>query len=170
MDVTRRSESATHQQSEPPVAKAPIAQYFIVSPLGLDDDFSDLAPPPDSPKHAVALFEVLSTKHSYVNPRITIAELANLVAIHLDEPCGCRTVSRAILRTFKVSLPTYINKWRVREAARLLTLDPLRDLASVADESGFSSIYVLIRVFQRHLNITPRRYALERRQFLDSPP
>jgi AraC-like DNA-binding protein len=84
--------------------------------------------------------------------QITIQQLAQ--AVHLS----CGHLSRVFRRTTGMTLEEFLIRQRVELAKRAL-LDPLLNVAEVADRCGFCNPAYFASVFKRYVKCTPREFA-----------
>ncbi len=99
----------------------------------------------------VALFE---EGKMFTQPDVSISDVASRLATN-------RTyVSQAIAHGSNMNFPTFLNFYRVTEARRLLHEDERAWSAqSLATEVGYGSISSMYRAFERHVGMSPARYA-----------
>ncbi len=102
--------------------------------------FSDTAS-----EHTVAqqLKEFLDAGQGYTASLDELEQQFNYSKYHLE---------REFVKAFGVSLIAYRNRVRMEHAARLLTS---ASVSAVAEELGFSSVYVFSRAFKRHFGVPP---------------
>jgi AraC family transcriptional regulator len=103
---------------------------------------------------------VIERLHAECHMRITLEELGRGVGVHPQR------LSRQFHRHTRLSVGEYVQQLRVRRAEAALA-DPVRPLAEIALDAGFSDQSHMTRVFRRVTGRTPGavRDALRRRVF-----
>ena len=98
----------------------------------------------------------VSERTLFTNPALTILDLAGAVNSNRSY------VSAAINQTYRINFSTYINRFRVEEAKRILAEDGFScDKQAIADaiaRSGFNSDQTFYRVFKEQTALTPVQY------------
>jgi AraC-like DNA-binding protein len=110
---------------------------------------------PDLTRWASKLTHHMQTARPYLNPELTLGELANQLRTNTS------LLSRVINTCFGQNFNDYINTYRIAEAERKLQ-DPLYQhytLLAVALESGFNSKSTFNRVFKKLKSATPSEVA-----------
>ncbi|MBO8464824.1 MAG: helix-turn-helix transcriptional regulator [Bacteroidetes bacterium] len=71
-------------------------------------------------------------------------------------------LSKAVNKCAGISFPAYVNSYRIKEAADIISQhgDQVQ-LKVLAEELGFNSVSVFIKVFQKETGLTPARYKKE---------
>lgn len=108
----------------------------------------------DAKEYADILLSHIQSKKSYLNPTITLAELAEEMKIHPHY------LSQIINEIFKQNFFDFINQYRV-EDVKLKMLDPEYDkfsLLGIAFECGFNSKSAFNRIFKKVTGTTPSQY------------
>lgn len=99
---------------------------------------------------------VVREQSLFVNPSLTIQDLANAVNSNRSY------VSAAINQAYGINFSTYINRFRVEEAKRILAdCKYALDKQAIADAiacSGFNSDQTFYRVFKEQTGLTPVQY------------
>jgi AraC-like DNA-binding protein len=92
----------------------------------------------------------------YKNPNLTVVELSNLVGIHPKK------ISQSINHFAKMNFNSYINKYRIDEAQKLLSDKNYYNLTidAIAKEAGFNSKSVFNTLFKIHTGKTPNQYKI----------
>jgi AraC-like DNA-binding protein len=106
------------------------------------------------------LDEYVRDSKAYLNPQLTIADLAR----HLDR--GERTLSRVINTESEDHFNGYINGYRIADAKRLLR-DPAYDhytMEGIALETGFNSKATFYKSFRQHSEVSPAVYRKQSRE------
>lgn len=90
----------------------------------------------------------------YLNPKLTLEELADRMHINLH------TLSWLINEGYGKNFFDLINEKRIEEFIRLSTLDKYKNYTflAIAMEAGFNSKTTFNRVFKKHTGKTPREY------------
>ena len=104
-----------------------------------------------------ALPKIISEQKPYLNPELTINDLAALVK------CNRHHLSQMLNENLHQSFYDYINNCRVEEAKQLL-LDPAREdhkIASIAYDAGFNSLSTFNDVFRKKTGTTPSLFRKE---------
>jgi len=107
----------------------------------------------DSLKYLAKLNESMEQKRLYLNPNLTLKELASELSIPV------RHLSQVINEHFKLNFYDYINRNRIEEAKKKLS-DPLckKTVLEILYEVGFSSKSSFNTAFKRFAGITPTRF------------
>lgn len=103
--------------------------------------------------HIAALTKALEEDKVFLDPEITLEQLAEQVAL------SPRLVSSIINRRFKKNFFEYVNYYRVEQAKQLLL--QVNNPASILDvmaDAGFNSKSAFNRYFKRFVNMTPTEY------------
>ncbi|WP_101760388.1 helix-turn-helix domain-containing protein [Oceanicoccus sp. KOV_DT_Chl] len=90
----------------------------------------------------------------FLNPAITVKQLA------LDLGTSPRYLSEIINDHYGISFSEYINRARVKEAKRLMSLAEFsnQSLLDIALDSGFNSKSSFNLMFKRYSSVTPSEY------------
>jgi AraC-like DNA-binding protein len=100
------------------------------------------------------LEEMMSRQKPYLNPELTINDLAAMVN------CNRHHLSQVLNEGLRQSFYDYVNHYRVEEARQLL-LDPSREdhkIASIAYDAGFNSLSTFNDVFKKITGTTPSQF------------
>jgi AraC-like DNA-binding protein len=101
------------------------------------------------------IIQILISKHSYTNPRLTVADLAQEVGV------APKRLSQIINQSFEMNFNDLINLYRVKEV--LSSIDrgesKTRTLLALAEDAGFNSKTTFNRVFKKFVNQSPKDYA-----------
>uniref|UniRef100_UPI004049057E helix-turn-helix domain-containing protein n=1 Tax=Fulvivirga sp. TaxID=1931237 RepID=UPI004049057E len=106
---------------------------------------------------------VMNDNKAYLNPDLTLNDLAVLAEVKIPELSGF--INANLGKNFN----DYINDYRVDEFKKLVkskSTDPRATIMELAYESGFNSKASFNRIFKEHTGITPTEY---RREFKSSP-
>lgn len=100
------------------------------------------------------LQKVMSRDKVFLNPKLTIHELSNL----LDIPE--RYLSRIINQHFKISFRDFINNYRLEEVKSKLkgTNFSHMSILGIALESGFNSEASFYRIFKKNTGLSPKEF------------
>lgn len=98
------------------------------------------------------LQEYLIEKKIFVNPRLKISDVANILGISTHE------LSEYLNDVQKVSYPNYIKRLRVEEAKRLLMEINNLSVEGVGFEAGFNSRSSFFSTFKNLTHVTPTAY------------
>ena len=101
-----------------------------------------------------ALKKVTEEHKPYLNPELTINDLAALV------PCNRHHLSQVLNDSLKNSFYDYINYYRVEEAKQLL-LNAAKEnhkISSIAYDAGFNSLSTFNEIFRKHTGTTPSQF------------
>ena len=100
------------------------------------------------------LIQYFQEDQPYKDPELVITEVAHYLGTN-------RTYLSELINTdFACSFVEFVNKYRLKEAKRLMSVvlpDPLT-LKEIAEHSGFGSQGTFIRIFRNHEGITPGKY------------
>jgi AraC-like DNA-binding protein len=100
------------------------------------------------------LEHLMNQKKPYTNPKLTIAELAELMNVDM------RLLSRVINEIHEKNFHDFINTYRINEFIRLMNNDKYKNYTflALAFEVGFNSKTAFNRSFKKMMNKTPREY------------
>ena len=100
------------------------------------------------------LITLMERKKPYLNPLLTLNELANELGVH------SKVASQIINDGFGKSFYDLVNEYRINEVMMNLKKSENQHLTieAIALESGFNSTSTLNRLFKQHTNKTPRQY------------
>ncbi|GAB1416336.1 hypothetical protein MASR2M117_17420 [Paludibacter sp.] len=88
----------------------------------------------------------------YINPDITIEEVADLVGTN-------RTyVSKLINEYFKMNFCAFINRFRLKELIKIIKEDVNVSNKDLADLCGFGSTAAMKRTIQKHMNCSIKEF------------
>lgn len=99
--------------------------------------------------------QVIQTNELYLNPELTISEIAHLLKIHP------KSISQTINIQAQCNFNTYINQFRIQHATQLI-LDPTNktiSLEGIGQLSGFKSNSTFYKAFKSEMHQTPKQYA-----------
>lgn len=121
--------------------------------FAVDKTATSLAPPLDVERVAV-LEHVMQTKRPYLNPTLSMTELAQMADIPVHQ------LSRLINESFDKNFFDYINSYRIEEfKQRILKGEHQQHtILSIAFEAGFNSKTAFNRAFKKHTGMTPREF------------
>ena len=102
----------------------------------------------------VELAQHMATEKSYLNSKLTLAQLAEQLGI------SSNYLSQVINEQFEKNFFDYINSLRVEEAKRLLTDSDHKDtnILTIALDAGFNSKSSFYTAFNKHVGVTPSQY------------
>lgn len=117
------------------------------------------------PEFAATLERLFEDQHIWLNPRLTISEVAQQLGTN-------RTyLSDYLNRTLRTSFYEYVNEYRIRAAAeQLASAENTLTIEAIAENCGFNSLSTFRRVFTRKYGCTPARYRLNREKRGASSP
>ncbi|HEX4158647.1 MAG TPA: helix-turn-helix domain-containing protein [Rhizomicrobium sp.] len=96
--------------------------------------------------------QLVDEQKAYLNPSLSVAELALMAGV------PARQLSQYVNSQFLMNVPAYLNKCRVREAARILREAPDKPIKVVMFEAGFASKNLFHREFQRNMGRSPTAF------------
>jgi len=79
-------------------------------------------------------------------------------------------LSEFINNRLGMNFNTYVNRYRVEEAMRVLVDDPDKPITAIAFDLGFNSISVFYNAFLKNTGLSPARYRRENRKDSGSKP
>ena len=123
---------------------------------------------PSRPSGAPALMEEL------------VIRVQQYIVEHIREPIRIRDVARTLgvsesklctdfRRFMQMGLGTFIRRWRVFYACRLMKASSDR-LAAISAQCGFGSVYAFSRTFKQVMHITPSEWRLRQATAVSSRP
>lgn len=102
-----------------------------------------------SPQMEARLSRIQQHIVDHIREPIRLQELARELGVSESKLCG------DFRRSMRVSLGTFIRRWRVFYACRLMRAS-LDSLTQVAEQCGFGSVYAFSRTFKQVMRIAPR--------------
>ena len=110
---------------------------------------------------AVRLEECMSEEHAFLNPKLTLSELALRVGTN-------RTyLSNYINQTLHQTFFDYINSLRLKYATELLTTTNLT-LEVIAERSGFNSLSTFRRCFLQNYSTSPSVFRKQNKKTIEN--
>jgi YesN/AraC family two-component response regulator len=108
-----------------------------------------------------ALQKVMQEKKAYLDPELTINDLAAMIK------CNRHHLSQVMNESMQRSFYEYVNYYRVEEAKQLLcdTARAEHKIASIAFDAGFNSISTFNEVFKKFTGYTPSLFRKQLPQF-----
>ena len=105
------------------------------------------------PEFAAELERLFENQRIWLNPRLTIGEVAQQLGTN-------RTyLSDYLNRSLKTTFYEYVNEYRIRAVAeQLQSPENTLTLEAIAESCGFNSVSTFRRVFIRHFGCTPTCY------------
>ena len=112
----------------------------------LDDEIAE--------KYLIKLSELMSEKKPYLNEKLTISELAELLNI------SRHTLTQIINEKLNKNFYTFINEYRVEEVKKVLINDSKKhySILGIAYECGFNSKSTFNALFKKYTDYTPSEY------------
>ncbi len=110
-----------------------------------------------TPDFSEELRMAMEEKQLYLNPDITIAELA------LEVGSNRTYLSNYLNQTLGTTFYDYINGWRIKYAQHLLVEEPQLPVGDVRVRSGFNSKATFNRLFIKYTGMTPSEYKSQHR-------
>ncbi|TAD98062.1 MAG: helix-turn-helix domain-containing protein [Bacteroidetes bacterium] len=100
------------------------------------------------------LDQLIEQKKPFTNPKLTIAELADMTNTEM------RLLSKVIHESYDKNFHDFINYYRIHEFTKLLTSEKHKNYTflALAFEVGFNSKTAFNRSFKKIMNKTPREY------------
>ena len=105
-----------------------------------------------------ALEQQMSGQQSYLNPNLTLAQLAKRAG------CTQAQVSQVLNDKLNKSFNTYINEYRIAEAKQVLTSEPQLNMDIVAERCGFNSSSTFYSTFKKVAGQTPASFRAQSSQ------
>ncbi|MGK5005273.1 helix-turn-helix transcriptional regulator [Janthinobacterium sp. LB2P70] len=99
-----------------------------------------------------ALEQQMSEQQSYLNPNLTLAQLAKRAG------CTQAQVSQVLNDKLSKSFNTYVNEYRIAEAKQVLTGGPQLNMDTVAERCGFNSSSTFYSTFKKVTGQTPASF------------
>ena len=87
----------------------------------------------------------------YMNPNLSL----DMVAAHIH--ANSSYLSKLFKNNLNVNFVTYLNSYRIKEAQKLLLSSDM-SVKAISIQSGFNSEQNFIRVFKKHVQMTPTQY------------
>ncbi|MBP5536158.1 MAG: helix-turn-helix transcriptional regulator [Bacteroidales bacterium] len=116
----------------------------------------DTLPPTDEPDQTVLnnLQAALETDMVYLDPDLNMQKLAKIVGTNKV------TLSHVINDSLQQNFATLLNKYRIREAIRLLSDPKLRNhkIEAIGEMCGYSNRQVFHAAFKKEMGITPTHF------------
>jgi|GEM_PF-983030 len=100
------------------------------------------------------LLEYLENHEPYVNPELSLADLATSINISQHQ------LSQLINQEFDKNFADLVNSYRVEKSKKLMTDPEMASLTleAIGLQSGFGSPSAFYRAFKKHTTITPRAF------------
>ena len=101
------------------------------------------------------LFKTMEEEKLFLNPELSLREVSAAIGSNM------KYLSLYLNRNLGTSFYEYVNKFRVEEACVLIQRmerDGRRNMAEVAQLSGFNSLSSFNRYFKKEKNMTPKEY------------
>lgn len=131
-------------------------QNHTVTDLELDEGINnDINPKNDSiGKLNEKLINLFKNEEVYKNPDLKITQVSDL--LHSNRTY----ISKHINTEFGCTFSDFVNRYRIEEAKRLLTIESSKNysLNYISEKSGFGSMGSFMRVFRDFEGITPGQY------------
>ena len=108
----------------------------------------------ESEKHIKRLIHFMKTQKPYLEPSLTLPELAENISIHP------RYLSQEINDSLQQNFYDFVNSYRIEEAKKMFA-DPADNKKTVLEilyEVGFNSKSVFNNAFKKHTGMTPTQY------------
>ena len=99
-----------------------------------------------------ALEQQMSGQKSYLNPNLTLAQLAKRAG------CTQAQVSQVLNDKLSKSFTTYVNEYRIAEAKQVLADEPQLNMDIVAERCGFNSSSTFYSAFKKVTGQTPASF------------
>ena len=94
----------------------------------------------------------MRTEELYLNPKLTIEELANAIGTN-------RTyLSNYLNNQLNSNFYEYVNAYRIKKASAMLISDDIENLEIIAEKCGFNSLSTFRRAFIKETGKTPLQY------------
>ena len=100
------------------------------------------------------LMKVMVEGKLYLNPKLTISEVANAIGTN-------RTyLSNYFNNTLQTTFYDFINNFRIENASKQLleSTQPLHSIEEVAEQSGFNSVSTFRRAFVKNTGMSPLKF------------
>lgn len=105
-----------------------------------------------------ALEQQMSGQKSYLNPNLTLAQLAKRAG------CTQAQVSQVLNDKLGKSFTTYVNEYRIAEAKQVLSGEPQLNMDTVAERCGFNSSSTFYSTFKKVAGQTPASFRAQSSQ------
>ncbi|TCO08238.1 helix-turn-helix domain-containing protein [Natronoflexus pectinivorans] len=102
------------------------------------------------------LGELMQEQKPYLNPRLTLSELAVLLNISPNQ------LSQVINQYERVNFHDFVNRYRVDEFISISAINNHLNILGLALDSGFNSKSSFNAVFKKHKGITPSQFLRQR--------
>jgi len=126
----------------------PIKSNVKDAAKGLPEDLNGLVVDIDS---------YMIASECFSNPNLTIGDLALVLKVHP------RKISSAINSVYRQNFNSYVNKFRVKKAVKLLSSKDFEafTLEGIGNEAGFHSKSAFYTAFKKETGKTPKNYKME---------
>ena len=95
----------------------------------------------------------MQTEESYLNPQLTLPELAEKLSI------SPHILSQVLNETLKQNFFEFVNSFRIDKAKAMLKETNCKPVIQIAMDSGFNSKTAFYSAFKKHLGTTPRLWS-----------
>jgi AraC-like DNA-binding protein len=105
-------------------------------------------------ENKILLNQIMENEKPYLLPELNLDELAKM----LNKPP--KQLSQTINLGFSMNFNTYINRYRINEAKRIIELDvnDKKTIYEILLDAGFNSKSVFNDAFKKHAGCTPKEY------------
>ena len=103
-------------------------------------------------EYSSRIVSAMNEKQLYLNPELTIKELADEVDLHP------KYLSQTINSTFKKTFFDFVNHYRVERAKEIMILDKSKTILEILYEVGYNSKSAFNKAFRKNANCTPTEF------------
>lgn len=128
---------------------AVMANYQVRIQLG---SRKSLLKPERIPEMERKLSELMGTEHIYVNPDLSLNELAQKIDVSLSQ------LSEYLNAVKKVNFHQYVGRYRIEAAQKLLSENPKMAIIEAAFEVGYNTLSSFNRMFKTITGKAPREF------------
>ena len=118
----------------------------------------------DTEALSIRLAEMMEIHKAYKTEDLTLMMVAEELSVSPHQ------LSEFINNRLGMNFNTYVNRYRVEEAMRVLVDDPDKPITAIAFDLGFNSISVFYNAFLKNTGLSPARYRRENRKDSGSKP
>jgi AraC-like DNA-binding protein len=135
-------------QSDAVADEAYLASQSSYSASGIDQTCED-----GQSNYVRILEQWMATEKPYLNPDFRLMDLQKVL------PMNRTYLSHLIHSEYDCTFYQFVNRYRIKEAKRLMREHPDMKMADVAKQAGFSSLSIFSQIFSKKTGLSPREWS-----------
>ncbi|MEO1011700.1 MAG: helix-turn-helix domain-containing protein [Bacteroidota bacterium] len=100
----------------------------------------------------VKLIHIIEDEKTYLNPNLKLSDVAKKIGLSNNQ------TSQVINQSFEKDFNSFINEFRIREAAYLLQQDQNTTVIEIIYQVGFNNKVTFNKAFKKYYKCTPKEY------------